>query len=76
MGDSPKDHQEDFQERHLGSEEIMRECGDRSRAQKELRKKTEKALFSLDAKRCTRCIHPKDVRRARGSGRGQRGPYL
>ncbi|XP_036762982.2 transcription elongation factor A protein-like 5 [Manis pentadactyla] len=37
MDDSPKDYQEDFQERHLGSEEMMRERGDVSRAQEELR---------------------------------------
>nr|XP_010968292.2 LOW QUALITY PROTEIN: transcription elongation factor A protein-like 6 [Camelus bactrianus] len=43
--DSPKDRQEDLQERHLGSEEMMRECGDMSRAQEELRKKQKMGGF-------------------------------
>ncbi|XP_007131231.2 LOW QUALITY PROTEIN: transcription elongation factor A protein-like 3 [Physeter macrocephalus] len=37
--DSPKDYQDNLQERHLGSEEMMRECADMSRAQEELRKR-------------------------------------
>nr|XP_010993657.2 LOW QUALITY PROTEIN: transcription elongation factor A protein-like 5 [Camelus dromedarius] len=44
--DSPKDRQEDLQERHLGSEEMMRECGDMSRAQEELRKKQKMGGFN------------------------------
>ncbi|KAM9042273.1 LOW QUALITY PROTEIN: transcription elongation factor A protein-like 6 [Megaptera novaeangliae] len=36
--DSPKDYQDNLQKRHLGSEEMMRECADMSRAQEELRK--------------------------------------
>ncbi|XP_049499232.1 LOW QUALITY PROTEIN: transcription elongation factor A protein-like 3 [Panthera uncia] len=43
--DSPKDYQEDLQERHLGSEEMMRECGDVSSAQEELRKKQKMGGF-------------------------------
>ncbi|XP_064216251.1 LOW QUALITY PROTEIN: transcription elongation factor A protein-like 3 [Aotus nancymaae] len=43
--DSPKDSQEDFQGRHLSSEEMMRECGDVSRAQEELRKKQKMGGF-------------------------------
>ncbi|XP_069895113.1 LOW QUALITY PROTEIN: transcription elongation factor A protein-like 5 [Dipodomys merriami] len=37
--DSPKNSREDLQDRHLSSEEMMRECADMSRAQEELRKK-------------------------------------
>lgn len=40
------------------------------------KKKTENALFLLDTKRCTRPIHPKDVRRVRDRGKEQRDPYL
>uniref|UniRef100_A0A8C8X4Z2 Uncharacterized protein n=1 Tax=Panthera leo TaxID=9689 RepID=A0A8C8X4Z2_PANLE len=72
MENSPKDYHEELQERHLGNEEMIRECGDKGsgRAKK---KKKENGLFSLSAKRCTGSIHPKSVRRVRGIGRGQRG---
>ncbi|XP_012890546.1 PREDICTED: LOW QUALITY PROTEIN: transcription elongation factor A protein-like 6 [Dipodomys ordii] len=40
--DSPKNSREDLQDRHLSSEEMMRECADTSRAQEELRKKRNK----------------------------------
>ncbi|KAM7044502.1 LOW QUALITY PROTEIN: transcription elongation factor A protein-like 3 [Molossus nigricans] len=43
--DSPKGYQENLQKRHLGSEEMMRECGDVSRAQEELRKKQKMGGF-------------------------------
>ena len=44
MDDSPKDHQEDLQERHLGGAEMMTECGDVPRAQEEPRKKQNYSL--------------------------------
>ncbi|XP_036161747.1 LOW QUALITY PROTEIN: transcription elongation factor A protein-like 3 [Myotis myotis] len=43
--DSLKDYQEDLQKRHLGIEERMRECGDVSRAQEELRKRQKTGGF-------------------------------
>ncbi|XP_064218389.1 LOW QUALITY PROTEIN: transcription elongation factor A protein-like 6 [Aotus nancymaae] len=43
--DSHKNSQEDFQGRHLSSEEMMRECGDVSRVQEELRKKQKMGGF-------------------------------
>ncbi|XP_054551605.1 LOW QUALITY PROTEIN: transcription elongation factor A protein-like 3 [Talpa occidentalis] len=43
--DSPKDCQENVQERPAGGEEVMRECGDVSRAQEELRKKQKTGGF-------------------------------
>lgn len=43
--DSPKGHQEDLQERHLGNEEMKRKCGDKSRAQEELRQNRKWVLF-------------------------------
>ncbi|XP_067579606.1 LOW QUALITY PROTEIN: transcription elongation factor A protein-like 3 [Pseudorca crassidens] len=43
--DSPKDYQNNLQERHLGSEEMMTECADMSRAQEELRKRQKMGDF-------------------------------
>lgn len=45
MDDSPKDYQNNLQERHLGSEEMMTECADMSRAQEELRKRQKMGDF-------------------------------
>lgn len=81
--DSPKDYQEDLQERHLGSEEMMRECGDVSRAQEELRKKQKMGGFHWMQRDVQDPFAPRGqrgVRGMRGGGRGQRGlhdiPYL
>nr|XP_008531715.1 PREDICTED: transcription elongation factor A protein-like 3 [Equus przewalskii] len=81
--DSPKDYQEDLQERHLGSEEMMRECGDMSRAQEELRKKQKMGGFHWMQRDVQDPFAPRGqrgVRGVRGGGRGQRGlhdiPYL
>uniref|UniRef100_A0A9L0R8H4 Transcription elongation factor A like 3 n=2 Tax=Equus caballus TaxID=9796 RepID=A0A9L0R8H4_HORSE len=81
--DSPKDYQEDLQERHLGSEEMMRECGDMSRAQEELRKKQKMGGFHWIQRDVQDPFAPRGqrgVRGVRGGGRGQRGlhdiPYL
>ncbi|XP_040485226.1 transcription elongation factor A protein-like 6 [Ursus maritimus] len=81
--DSPKDYQENLQERHLGSEEMMRECGDMSRAQEELRKKQKMGGFHWMQRDVPDPFAPRGqrgVRGMRGGGRGQRGlhdiPYL
>ncbi|KAB1252869.1 Transcription elongation factor A protein-like 3 [Camelus dromedarius] len=81
--DSPKNRQEDLQERHLGSEEMMRECGDMSRAQEELRKKQKMSGFHWMQRDVQDPFTPRGqrgVRGMRGGGRGQRGlhdiPYL
>ncbi|XP_005641663.2 transcription elongation factor A protein-like 3 isoform X1 [Canis lupus familiaris] len=81
--DSPKDYQEDLQEKHLGSEEMMRECGDMSRAQEELRKKQKMGGFHWMQRDVQDPFAPRGqrgVRGVRGGGRGQRGlhdiPYL
>ncbi|XP_036788679.2 transcription elongation factor A protein-like 3 [Manis pentadactyla] len=80
---SPKDYQEDFQERHLGSEEMMRECGDVSRAQEELRKKQKMSGLHWMQRDVQDPFTPRGqwgVREMRGGGRGQRGlhdiPYV
>ena len=74
--DSPRDHQEDLQEKQVDDERIWGYVKDSARA----KEKTENSFFPLDTKRCTRSIHPKGVRRLRGRGRGQRSlnniPYL
>lgn len=81
--DSPKDYQEDLQERHLGSEEMMRECGDMSRAQEELRKKQKMGGFHWTQRDVQDLFAPRGQRGfkgMRGGGRGQKGlhdiPYL
>ncbi|XP_045635373.1 transcription elongation factor A protein-like 3 isoform X1 [Ursus americanus] len=81
--DSPKDYQENLRERHLGSEEMMRECGDMSRAQEELRKKQKMGGFHWMQRDVPDPFAPRGqrgVRGIRGGGRGQRGlhdiPYL
>ncbi|KAL1766869.1 transcription elongation factor A protein-like 3, partial [Sigmodon hispidus] len=43
--DSPKNSQEDLQDRHVSSEEMMRECADVTRAQEELRKRQKMGGF-------------------------------
>uniref|UniRef100_A0A8C0T7N1 Transcription elongation factor A like 6 n=1 Tax=Canis lupus familiaris TaxID=9615 RepID=A0A8C0T7N1_CANLF len=81
--DDSKDYQEDLQERHLGSEEMMRECEDISRAQEELRKKQKMGGFHWMQRDAQDPFAPRGqrgVRGVRGGGRGQRGlhdiPYL
>ncbi|XP_077001449.1 transcription elongation factor A protein-like 3 [Tamandua tetradactyla] len=76
MDDSLKNYQEDLQERHLSSEEMMRECGDMSRAQEELRKKQKMGGFHWMQKDVQDHFSPRGqrgVRGVRGGGRGQRG---
>lgn len=80
--DSPKDYQEDLQERHVGSEE-MRECGDVSRAQEELRKKQKMGGFHWMQRDVQDPFTPKGqrgVRGVKGGGRGQKDledvPYV
>uniref|UniRef100_A0A8D1SF03 Transcription elongation factor A protein-like 3 n=1 Tax=Sus scrofa TaxID=9823 RepID=A0A8D1SF03_PIG len=81
--DSPKDYEEDLQERHLGSEGMMREGGDLSRAQEELRKRQKMGGFhwmQRDVQDPFPPRGPRGVRGMRGGGRSQRGlhdiPYL
>ncbi|XP_057573799.1 transcription elongation factor A protein-like 3 isoform X2 [Hippopotamus amphibius kiboko] len=81
--DSPRDYQVNLQERHLGSEEMMRECGDMSRAQEELRKRQKMGGFYWMQRDVQDPFTPRGqrgVRGMRGGGRGQRGlhdiPYL
>uniref|UniRef100_A0A8I3WDY5 Transcription elongation factor A protein-like 3 n=2 Tax=Callithrix jacchus TaxID=9483 RepID=A0A8I3WDY5_CALJA len=74
--DSPKDSQEDIQGRRLSSEEMMRECGDVSRAQAELRKKQKMGGFHWMQRDVQDSFAPRGqrgVRGMRGGGRGQRG---
>jgi hypothetical protein len=80
--DSPRDSQENLQDRHLSSEE-MRECGDVSRAQEELRKKQKMGSYHWMQRDAQDAFAPRGqrgVRGVRGGGRGQRGlhdiPYL
>ncbi|XP_012501250.1 PREDICTED: transcription elongation factor A protein-like 3 [Propithecus coquereli] len=81
--DSPRNSQEDLQERHLSSEEMMRECGDVSRAQEELRKKQKMSGFHWMQRDVQDPFSPRGqrgVRGVRGGGRAQRGlhdiPYI
>lgn len=81
--DSPKDYLEDLQERHLGSEEMMRECGDVSRAQEELRKKQKMGGFHSMQREVQDPFAPKgqrSVRGVKGGGTGQKDledvPYV
>ncbi|KAK2083632.1 hypothetical protein P7K49_038868 [Saguinus oedipus] len=81
--DSPKDSQEDLQGRHLSSEEMMRECGDVSRAQEELRKKQKMGGFHWMQRDVQDPFAPRGqrgVRGMRGGGRGQKDfedvPYV
>ncbi|XP_055981722.1 transcription elongation factor A protein-like 3 [Sorex fumeus] len=72
---SPRDCQENLQERHLGSDE-MRECGDLSRAQEELRKKQKVGGFhwtQRDVQDQLAQRGQRGVRGARGGGKGQKG---
>ncbi|KAG8507996.1 Transcription elongation factor A protein-like 5 [Galemys pyrenaicus] len=73
--DSPKDCQENLQERHAGSEEVMREGGDVSRAQEELRKKQKMGGFHWMQRDVQDPFAPRGqrgVRGVRGGGRGQK----
>uniref|UniRef100_G3U1B4 Transcription elongation factor A like 3 n=1 Tax=Loxodonta africana TaxID=9785 RepID=G3U1B4_LOXAF len=81
--DPPRDYQEDLHERRLSSEEMMRECGDMSRAQEEIRKKQKMGGFHWMQRDVQDPFPPRGqrgVRGMRGGGRGQRGlhdiPYL
>ncbi|XP_030707266.1 transcription elongation factor A protein-like 6 [Globicephala melas] len=81
--DSPKDYQNNLQERHLGSEEMMTECADMSRAQEELRKRQKMGGFHWMQRDVQDPFTPRGqwgVRGMRGGGRGQRRlhgiPYL
>ena len=78
MDDSPKDYQKDLQERHLGSEEMMTECGDVPRAQEEPRKKQNYSLsgshwMQRDVQDPFVPRGLQGIRAVRGRGRGQRG---
>lgn len=73
--DSSRDCQENLQESHLGSEEV-RECGDLSRAQEDLRKKQKVGGFHWaprDVQDQFAARGQRGVRGVRGGGRGQRG---
>nr|XP_012643365.1 transcription elongation factor A protein-like 3 isoform X2 [Microcebus murinus] len=81
--DSPRNSQEDLQERHLSSEEMMREYGDLSRAQEELRKKQKMGGFhwmQRDVPDPFATRGQRGIRGVRGGGRAQRGlhdiPYI
>ncbi|KAM4818929.1 transcription elongation factor A protein-like 6 isoform 1-T4 [Thomomys bottae] len=74
--DSPKDSRGDLQDRHLSSEEMMRECADMSRAQEELRKKQKMGgchWMQRDAQDAFAPRGQRGVRGMRGGGRGHRG---
>ncbi|XP_049622593.1 transcription elongation factor A protein-like 3 [Suncus etruscus] len=79
--DSSRDCQENLEEKHLGEE--MKECGDLSRPQEELRKKQKVSGFHWTQRDVHDHLAPRGqrgIRGVRGGGRGQRGlhdiPYL
>uniref|UniRef100_A0A8C9DNX0 Transcription elongation factor A protein-like 5 n=1 Tax=Prolemur simus TaxID=1328070 RepID=A0A8C9DNX0_PROSS len=78
--DFPRNSQEDLQERHLSSEEMMRECGDMSRAQEELRRKQKMGGFHWMQRDVQDPLPQRGIRGVRGGGRAQRGledaPYV
>ncbi|KAB0353955.1 hypothetical protein FD755_023352, partial [Muntiacus reevesi] len=84
MEDSPKDYQDNLQERHLGGEEMLKECGDLSRTQlEELRKRQKMGGFhwiQRDVQDPFTSRGQRGVKGMRGGGRSQRGlhdtPYL
>ncbi|XP_070319143.1 transcription elongation factor A protein-like 3 [Odocoileus virginianus] len=84
MEDSPKDYQDNLQERYLGVEEMLKECGDLSRAQlEELRKRQKMGGFHWIQRDVQDPFTPRGqegVKGMRGGGRSQRGlhdiPYF
>lgn len=77
MEDSPKDYQDNLQERHLGGEEMLKECGDLSRTQlEELRKRQKMGGFhwiQRDVQDPFTSRGQRGVKGMRGGGRSQRG---
>lgn len=74
--DSPKKSQEDLQDRHVSSEEMMRECADVTRAQEELRKRQKMGGFHWVPREAQDALVPRGQRGVRGvrgsGGRGQK----
>ncbi|EDL23850.1 transcription elongation factor A (SII)-like 5, partial [Mus musculus] len=74
--DSPKNSQEDLQDRHVSSEEMMRECADMTRAQEELRKRQKMGGFHWVPRDAQDALVPRGQRGVRGvrggGGRGQK----
>uniref|UniRef100_A0A8C6CJB6 Transcription elongation factor A protein-like 3 n=1 Tax=Moschus moschiferus TaxID=68415 RepID=A0A8C6CJB6_MOSMO len=81
--DFPKDYQDNSLERHLGGEEMLRECGDLSKAQLEGQRKKKMGGFHWIQRDVQDPLTPRGqqgVKGMRGGGRSQRGlhdiPYL
>ncbi|OBS58160.1 hypothetical protein A6R68_10706 [Neotoma lepida] len=64
--DSPKNSQEDLQDRHVSSEEMMRECADVTRAQEELRKRQKMGGYHWMPRDAQDALVPRGQRGVRG----------